>query len=141
MFKLLLDEPPLVILPSLAVKIGLPEAIVLQQVHYWLLSTKETHRENHYFEERWWVYNTYEEWQRTFPFWSERTIQRIILNLEELGLLLSVQPQKHRLDRRKWYSIDYVAYRQLVEPPAQIVEPQTTPNPHSSLVLPHKPRK
>jgi hypothetical protein len=116
MFKLLLDEPPLVVLPSLAVKLGLGEAIVLQQVHYWLQNAREMQREGNHFEGRWWIYNTYEEWQRTFPFWSERTIQRTILNLEEQGLLLSAQPQKHRLDRRKWYSIDYDAYCQLVEP-------------------------
>ena len=34
--KLLIDEPPLQVLPSLALKIGLNEAIILQQVHYWL---------------------------------------------------------------------------------------------------------
>ena len=35
--SLLISEPPLQVLPSLAVKIGLNEAIVLQQIHYWLL--------------------------------------------------------------------------------------------------------
>ena len=38
--RLLIDEPPLMVLPSLAAVIGLNEAIMLQQIHYWLgLST------------------------------------------------------------------------------------------------------
>lgn len=34
--QLLINEPPLQVLPTLAKTIGLNEAIVLQQVHYWL---------------------------------------------------------------------------------------------------------
>ena len=36
MNKLLLNEPPLMILPTLASNIGLNEAIFLQQLHYWI---------------------------------------------------------------------------------------------------------
>ena len=35
MSKLLLNEQPLLIMPTLASKIGLNESIVLQQIHYW----------------------------------------------------------------------------------------------------------
>lgn len=34
--NLLLDEPPLQVMPTLATKVGLNESIVLQQIHYWL---------------------------------------------------------------------------------------------------------
>ncbi|WLF74824.1 hypothetical protein Q3V38_08385 [Limosilactobacillus fermentum] len=34
--SLLIEEPPLQVLPSLAKSIGLNEAIVLQQIHYWI---------------------------------------------------------------------------------------------------------
>lgn len=40
MSKLLLDDEPLVILPKLAAAIGLNEAIILQQLHYWLEKVK-----------------------------------------------------------------------------------------------------
>ena len=33
---LLINEHPLMVLPSLATAVGLNQAIVLQQVHYWL---------------------------------------------------------------------------------------------------------
>ena len=56
MNKLLISEQPLQVLPGLAAKIGLNEAIFLQQLHYWLVKSKHEH------DELRWVYNTYEEW-------------------------------------------------------------------------------
>jgi len=54
------------------------------------------------------VYNTYAEWKETnFPFWSENTIQRVFANLEENGLVVSIQPMKGKYDRTKYYRIDY----------------------------------
>ncbi len=64
--KLLLDEPPLQVMPTLATLIGLNEAIVLQQVHYWL-KTKENDQQD-YIDSHYWVYNTYKQWQKQFPF-------------------------------------------------------------------------
>lgn len=40
MSKLLIEEPPLQVLPSLAVTIGLNEAIIIQQIHYWLRDSR-----------------------------------------------------------------------------------------------------
>jgi hypothetical protein len=44
--RLLIHEPALQVLPSLAVAIGLNEAIFLQQLHYWLVSSKHEHEES-----------------------------------------------------------------------------------------------
>ncbi|NNU96300.1 DnaD domain-containing protein [Anoxybacillus sp. EFIL] len=99
--RLLMDEEPLVILPSLAATIGLNESIVLQQLHYWL------ERSNHIHEGYKWVYNTYEEWQEQFPFWSISTIRRIINKLEEKGLIIVSNFNKSKIDKTKWYRIDY----------------------------------
>lgn len=105
MTKLLIQESPLTFQPSLAVAIGLNEAIVLQQVHYWLANSKNKGYEQDGYK---WVYNTYAEWKETnFPFWSENTIQRTFANLEEAGLVVSIQPMKSKYDRTKYYRIDY----------------------------------
>jgi hypothetical protein len=61
MSTLLINEAPLMIVPSLAVEIGLNEAVVLQQIHYWLNISK------HKIKGKKWVYNTYEDWQKQFP--------------------------------------------------------------------------
>lgn len=98
--SLLINEDPLQVLPTLAEKIGLNEAIVLQQIHFWLRKSKNV------IDGRKWTYDTYEEWQqKNFKFWSVKTVQRIFLSLEEQKLLISTQPEKR--ERRKWYTIDY----------------------------------
>lgn len=101
MAQLLLDEHPLVILPSLAVKLGLNEAIILQQLHYWL------QKSNHEHQGKRWVYNSYPEWQKQFPWWSTDTIKRTITKLEKKGVITSGNFNKSKLDKTKWYTIDY----------------------------------
>lgn len=101
MSKLLINENPLQVLPSLAVAVGLNEAIVLQQMHYWL--GKKSHVRNG----QKWVYNSYAEWQKQFPFWSESTIKRAILSLEKQGIIISKNFNKAKFDKTKWYRIDY----------------------------------
>jgi hypothetical protein len=101
--KLLIHENPLQILPSLAVLIGLNEAIILQQIHYWISNELNKNIVNG----RKWVYNTYEEWKSQFPFWSRNTIIRTIEALEYKKLVISGEFNKLSRDRTKWYTIDY----------------------------------
>jgi DnaD/phage-associated family protein len=104
--NLLISEPPLQVLPSLAVAIGLDEAIVLQQVHYWVTNPKN----EGYIDENGdaWVYASYKEWQSdNFPFWKIRHIQDVFLNLENKGAMRSCQPFKKGHDQRKAYRPAY----------------------------------
>ena len=99
--SLLISEPPLQVLPSLAVKIGLNEAIILQQVHYWLLKSNNI-RDGYK-----WVYNSYSEWNKQFPFFSRNTMIRAFNSLEKQGLLITANYNKAGFDKTKWYRIDY----------------------------------
>lgn len=100
--KLLLNESPLVVQPSLAVLLGLNEALVLQQIHYWL----NPKFNKNYEEGRHWVHKTYRQWTMELPFFSEKTMRRVITNLERQGLLLS-RSLARRFNRTKSYTIDY----------------------------------
>lgn len=108
MNKLLFDERPLVVLPTLAVKVGLNEAIILQQLHYWLKDSKNV-RDGYT-----WVYNSYEDWHEQFPFWSVRTIKRIITGLKNKGIIVSGCFNKMKADRTKWYRIDYEKLNEVI---------------------------
>lgn len=101
--NLLINEHPLMVLPTLAAKIGLNEAIVLQQIHYWL----DPRGNKNFREGRHWVYNSYKDWKKQFPFWSEVTLRRVIYSLESLGFLKSQEFKKEKGDKTKWYTIDY----------------------------------
>ncbi|ALC91578.1 replication protein [Bacillus sp. FJAT-18017] len=109
MSNLLISERPMMVIPALAVKIGLNEAIVLQQIHYWLK------KKLHVIEGRSWVYNTYKEWNQQLPFWSESTIKRVFKTLEDLGYVLSGNFNRSKLDQTKWYTIDYEKLKELDE--------------------------
>ena len=102
MSKLLINEQPLQVLPSLANIIGLNEAIVLQQLHFFLRISRNK------VGGRPWVYNTINDWQAEFSFWSVKTVQRTIENLEKSGLVVSTDKfNKMKMDKTKWYTIDY----------------------------------
>lgn len=110
--SLLINEPPLQVLPSLAKLIGLNEAIVIQQVHYWLGKSKNKR------DGRTWVYKTYPEWREEFPFWSEDTIGRVIRKLEKTVLLIGTDKYNAvKTDRTKWYSIHYENLNSLLRVP------------------------
>lgn len=113
MSKLLLDSQPLVVIPELATLIGLNEAIILQQIHYWINIKKQDKRQKP-IEDTYWVYNTYEEWREQFPFWSNATIRRIIGKLEKANLLYSKKFNKVGYDQTKWYSINYEKLNELI---------------------------
>lgn len=98
---LLINEPPLQVLPTLARIIGLNEAIVLQQVHYWLNPDFNTN----FFEGKHWVHNTFNQWQKQFFFWSRKTIKRTIASLENSGLLISFITVGFK--KTKYYTLDY----------------------------------
>jgi len=103
---LLINEPPLQVIPSLAVAIGLNEAIALQQVHFWLQNPRAGVVRDGFK----WVHNTYEEWQETnFPFWSISTIKRVFLALEKEKYIISAQLDEKDREMRKYYRIDYEA--------------------------------
>lgn len=102
MSKLLINEQPLQVLPSLANIIGLNEAIVLQHLHFFLRISRNK------VGGRSWVYNTINDWQAEFSFWSVKTVQRTIENLEKSGLVVSTDKfNKMKMDKTKWYTIDY----------------------------------
>ena len=104
MGSLLLDEQPLLVMPNLACKIGLKEAMILQQIHYWNQINQKAN--NNYRDGNYWTFNSYEKWQLQFPFWSIKTIQRTITNLEKMKLIVAGNYNKLKIDRTKWYRID-----------------------------------
>lgn len=102
---LFFGDHPLLIQPTLATAIGLNEAIILHQIHYWGRINQDADR--NYEDGYYWTYNSYPKWREQFPFWSERTIRRAFEHLVELGLVVTGNYNKLGRDRTKWYRVDY----------------------------------
>lgn len=111
-YKLIKDSTTLLLQPELAKAIGLNEAIILQQIHYWLENAKSENR--NFYSGRYWVYNSYKNWQAQFPFIKVDTVKKTILKLEKLKLLITGNYNKRGYDKTKWYTIDYEKLESIV---------------------------
>lgn len=108
------EKDTLIVRKELACMIGLNEAIVLNQVEYWLRKNEE--QEKNFIDGRYWVFNTYKNWKETnFPFMSVETIKRTFTKLEKCGILISANYNKMPIDRTKWYSISYEKLQETLE--------------------------
>jgi hypothetical protein len=87
----LIAEAPRLILPSLAVAVGLNEAIVLQQVHFLTCNGggEPTARDLAF----------------AFPFWNPRTIERALGGLVGEDLVEAGGPRGR--ERSRWYRVGY----------------------------------
>lgn len=104
----------LAVRPALAVKIGLNEAIVLQQLAYWLNHAEKEH------EGRMWIYKSYEKWQeQDFPFWSVSTVKRIVKRLRELNLIDTESLSDNFNNRVNYYTINRNELEKLGSPLGQ----------------------
>lgn len=116
MSKLLINESPLQVQPSLAMAIGLNEAIFLQQLHYWV-GTSRFIRDGQR-----WVYNTYSDWLLQLKYMSLPTLKRTIKSLKEKKLVRVERFDKLRSNQVNYYSIDYETLAIISENIAQAID-------------------
>lgn len=114
MSRLLINESPLQVQPSLAKAIGLNEAIFLQQLHYWMGASRFVR------DGRKWVYNSYQEWVDQLKYLSISTLKRAINSLKNQDLLIVEQFDKVRSNQINFYSINY---ENLAKLEAKIMQP------------------
>lgn len=112
--SLLIDEPPMLMLPSLAkVLKSADKAIIVQQIHYWLQIKRKAKDARSFKEGRWWVYNSFREWHKQFIWISERTIQRHFKDLVAQGIIIVGNFNNQNYDRTNWYTLSYERLNEL----------------------------
>jgi hypothetical protein len=94
-------DNPIMILPSLAERIGLNEAIILQYIQD--QESQDFERERKVIDGNYWVNKSLSEWDSSFKFFSQSTIQRALRKLEKLNLL--VVARFNNVDGR-WYAVN-----------------------------------
>lgn len=100
--SLLWNRKPLSLNVELACVLGLNEAIVLQQLQFWLTGSNSYGIEH---EGRRWIYNSIESWRDQFPFWSGDTIRRTLKRLEQMGVVQSTKLKAREHNHTKYYTI------------------------------------
>lgn len=125
MSKLLIHEPPLQVLPSLAVKIGLNEAIFVQQLHYIIHNNDSVGK---WADGKKWYRDKPKDFaEKYFPFWSEGVVKRTIANLRNDDLIFARSDlNKIAEDRSLWYTVNYAKLDCLEQPVERITDIQET---------------
>ena len=92
---------PMLFNPALAYELGLKKAVVIQQIHYWIVRNEV--RQYNQFDGTTWVYSTLEEWQkRDFYFFSIATLNKLIRSLIDDGYLIVKE-----FNRITYYRLNY----------------------------------
>lgn len=93
---------------------GLNKAIIINQINYWNDINEKTN--NNFKDGYYWVYNTYETWvENDFPYWSVDTVKRAITALENIGIVVSANYNRMKIDKTKWYRIDYDRLQEIID--------------------------
>ena len=115
--KLLVDGRQLFLSQDLAIRIGIEEALFLQQLYY-RLETQGMEKEGHI-----WYRQTYQGWAKQCPQWNIRKIKRLVMKLERYQIIISSNKyNSFKTDRSKWYRIDYERIDQIVQSEVYIEE-------------------
>jgi hypothetical protein len=89
---------PLLVPPLLAAEIGLNEALILQQIHYYCTVSKHIKQDG-----RHWFWKTLNDWGQTLPFLSTSSIRRAIANLRDKFKLIDIE----RHSQKTWYQANW----------------------------------
>lgn len=88
--------------PAIAARVGLNAAVIYQNLFYW--AEKNAANGRHFYEGRWWTYNSVSAFSDLFPYLTGKQIRTALDKLESDGLIASGCFNKSAYDRTKWYS-------------------------------------
>lgn len=99
-----------------AIALGERAAMIIQEIHHWVSEHFRAKDKRYLYDGAYWIWNSYKQWKKTFPFIPEPSLKKIILGLESQGILVSGEFNKNRGDRTKWYRINYDLLEQTLLP-------------------------
>jgi hypothetical protein len=88
---------------EIAQKHGTFEAIFLENVAFWILHNKAN--EKHFYEDKYWTYNSQNAFRKLFPYWTRQNLRTIINSCVSQGLLIIGNFNKANYDHTHWYAL------------------------------------
>lgn len=87
---------------DIAVAYGLPEAIILNHMQFWIEKNKAN--EKNFYDGSYWTYNSTKAYAEMFPYLSQRQIQNALKHLRDEGILKTGNYNEVAYDRTLWYA-------------------------------------
>lgn len=89
--------------PLVAKEIGIECAILLYNIEFWIEKNKANNK--HFYEGKYWTYNSTKAFAEQFPYMSERVIYKTLQKLIEKGYIIKGNFNKNSFDRTCWYAL------------------------------------
>lgn len=99
---------------------GVDAAILIENFRFWIAKNKANGR--HYYDGRWWTYNSTKALSELFPYWSGKQIERTLSRMKSDGIMVTGHYSQNAYDRTNWYSIQEDALPQIVHSISRIRE-------------------
>jgi uncharacterized phage protein (TIGR02220 family) len=91
---------------ELAEKYGILEAVLINNIMFWVEKNKANGE--HFYDGRYWTYNSVKAFEDLFPYASGRQIRYALDHLRNEGILITGNYNKSSYDRTLWYAFsDY----------------------------------
>lgn len=87
---------------EVANKYGVDCAILIKNFDFWI--NKNQANNKHFYEGKFWTYNSNKAFLILFPFWSENQLRYIIKKLSEMNVIIIGNFNKSSFDRTNWYT-------------------------------------
>ncbi|MCP3678935.1 MAG: hypothetical protein GY782_01005, partial [Gammaproteobacteria bacterium] len=88
---------------KVAEKYGVPEAILLENIAFWI--KKNIANKKNFHDGEYWTYNSAEAFTELFPYWTRRQIEHTLKKMHDKGLILKGCYNKMKYDRTTWYAL------------------------------------
>lgn len=88
---------------SVAQKYGVNVAIFLNNIAFWI--KKNEANKKHFYDGRYWTYNSSEALSELFPYWSVDQMDRLIKKCKSFDLILVDNYNEKAYDRTRWYGL------------------------------------
>lgn len=85
-----------------AVEFGIQEAIIINNLYYWIQKNESNNK--HFYDGRYWTYNSAKAFCSLFPYLSQSQITRILKKLEDKDIILKGNYNQNSYDRTNWYA-------------------------------------
>lgn len=105
---------------EIAQKYGILEAILLQNLYFWV--EKNRANEVHYYDGRYWTYNSRKAFSQIFPYSTERQIRTALEKLQKNQLIITGNYNKAGFDKTLWYTLTDKGYSELQKCPIDLTQ-------------------
>lgn len=82
---------------------GIEEAILLKNIYGWIMKNKANNK--HFYNNRYWTYNSARAFAELFPYMSARSISRKLTELQSKGIIMIDNFNDNKYDRTQWYAL------------------------------------